>query len=113
MLALVAACVGAGVAVAAVPGSGGVITACVNVTTTTGGTTVPFTGQGSNLTVIDPSAGEQCTSPSQTTLTWNVTGPPGPVGPTGAGGPTGAPGATGTPGRPARREARGRPARGA
>jgi Type VI secretion system effector, Hcp/Collagen triple helix repeat (20 copies) len=98
VLALAAAGAGAGVAVAAVPGSGGVITACVNVTTTTGGATVPFTSQGSNLTIIDPSVGQHCISDPdapQTTLTWNVTGPQGPAGPIGS---TGAPGATGETG---------------
>jgi hypothetical protein len=101
MLALAAAGAGAGVAVAAVPGSGGVITACVNVTTTTGGVTVPLTGQGSNLTIIDPSVGQHCISDPdapQTTLTWNATGPQGPAGPTGPTGATGAPGATGSQG---------------
>jgi hypothetical protein len=85
VLTLVAAGAGAGVAVAAVPDGGGVITACVNVTTTTDGVTVPNAGSGPNLTIIDPSAGQHCTAApngvAQTTLTWNATGPQGPTAP--------------------------------
>jgi hypothetical protein len=103
VLALVAAGAGAGVAVAAVPDSNGVIHACVNVSREDNGTLVPQTNEGANLSVIDPSAGQSCnasdapTSP-QTTLTWNVTGPQGPAGTPGAAGATGPTGATGTRG---------------
>jgi type VI secretion system Hcp family effector len=103
VLALVAAGAGAGVAVAAVPDANGVITACVNVSRQDDGSLVPQTNQGSNLSVIDPSAGQSCNGPNadtspQTTLTWNVTGPQGPAGTPGATGAKGATGATGPTG---------------
>jgi hypothetical protein len=97
---------GAAMALAAVPDSSGLIHACVNVTTTTGGATVPATNNP-NVTVIDPAAGEHCIPPdgtavpNQTTLSWDVTGPQGPpgaTGPAGAPGASGASGATGAPG---------------
>jgi Type VI secretion system effector, Hcp/Collagen triple helix repeat (20 copies) len=104
VLALVAAGAGAGVAVAAVPDSNGVITACLQQTTTSGGVTVPDQS-GPNLTIIDPSAGQHCIPPdfpvpNQKTITWNVTGPAGPAGAAGPIGPTGTAGATGAPGAP-------------
>jgi type VI protein secretion system component Hcp len=102
--ALSAAAVGAGaaVAVASVPDGNGVIHACVSVTTAADGTTVPRLG-APNLMVIDPGAGQQCTpakgtSPGQTALSWNITGPAGPPGATGSPGPTGPTGATGATG---------------
>jgi hypothetical protein len=89
---------GAAMAVASVPDGNGVIHACVNVTTTTGGATVP-NQSGPNLTVIDPSVGQHCNSdpaaPIQTAISWSVTGPQGPPG---VPGPQGAPGAAGAAG---------------
>jgi type VI secretion system Hcp family effector len=82
-LALPAAVVlgaGTAVAIAAIPGSSGVITAC---RVTTGGTP----GQ---LRVIDVEASppQACTT-GETTITWNQQGPAGPVGPQGDPGPPG------------------------
>jgi Type VI secretion system effector, Hcp len=76
----------AAVAVATVPDSSGVIHACVK---TVGG--APDTS-GANVRIIDPSAGQACTAPvgaapTETALSWNVTGPPGQPG---AAGPPGA-----------------------
>lgn len=100
---------GAAMAVASVPDGNGVIHACVDVTTTSGGATVPKQ-PGPNLTIIDPSAGQQCLPadgagvPNQTAISWSVTGPqgppgvPGPQGATGAAGPTGATGGRGAAG---------------
>jgi type VI protein secretion system component Hcp len=97
------------IAVAAVPDGNGEIHACLNVTTTTGGATVPNLN-GPNLTVIDPAAGQKCLPPdgpavpNQTALSWNVAGPQGPPGSPGAPGtagvtgPAGPAGATGSPG---------------
>jgi hypothetical protein len=89
---------GAALAVAAVPDGNGVIHACVDVTTTSGGATVPKPGP--NLTIIDPGAGQHCIPPdgqvpNQTAISWSVTGPQGPPGIPGA---PGAPGATGQAG---------------
>jgi hypothetical protein len=62
---------------------------------TTSGTTT-FPAAGANLTMIDPSAGQQCGVPgrasNQASISWNATGPQGPPGPTGANGSGGAPG---------------------
>jgi type VI secretion system secreted protein Hcp len=82
-LALPAAVVlgaGTAVAIAAIPGSNGVITAC---RVTTGGTP----GQ---LRVIDVEASppQACTT-GETTITWSQQGPAGPVGPPGDPGPPG------------------------
>jgi type VI secretion system secreted protein Hcp len=82
-LALPAAVVlgaGTAVAIAAIPGSNGVITAC---RVTTGATP----GQ---LRVIDVEASppQACTT-DETTITWNEQGPAGPVGPQGDPGPPG------------------------
>jgi type VI secretion system Hcp family effector len=96
------------VAVAAVPDGNDEVHACLDVTTTTGGVTVP-NQSAPNLTIIDPSAGQRCIPPdgpvpSQTAITWNVTGPQGPPGvpgaqgAAGATGPTSAAGATGSAG---------------
>lgn len=79
----------AAVAVATVPDSGGVIHACVSLTTTTGGTTVPAQfGPAPDVTIIDPSAGQHCIppdppAPNQTAISWNVQGPQGQQGPPG------------------------------
>ena len=83
-------------AVATVPDSSGVIHACVQLTTTTGGATVPeqFNPNGlPDVTIIDPSAGQHCIapdppSPNQTSISWNVQGPPGQTGAQGAPGKT-------------------------
>jgi hypothetical protein len=86
------------VALAAIPGTGGVITGC-------------YTKTSGALRVIDAQAvpAQTCTT-KETQLTWNQTGPqgpqgprgpqgtPGPVGPQGDPGPQGLPGATGTQG---------------
>jgi type VI secretion system secreted protein Hcp len=88
------------VAVAAVPDGDGGIHACLDVTTTTGGVTVPKQG-GPNLMVIDPAAGQHCLPPdgpavpNQTEINWSVTGPQGTPGVPGA---QGVAGATGPPG---------------
>lgn len=97
---------GAALAVASVPGSDGVIHACVAVDHAG---TVLTTG-GPNLTIIDPSAGQMCDTttsndgvpPSQANLTWNQQGPPG------AAGTPGAPGAPGAPGPPGQRGPQGK-----
>jgi type VI secretion system Hcp family effector len=93
---------GAAMAVASVPDSNGVIHACVDVTTTSGGATVPKQG-APNLTIIDPSAGQQCippdgADPNQTAISWSVTGPQGPPGVPGAQGAAGATGPAGSAG---------------
>jgi hypothetical protein len=82
---------GAAFAVASVPDGNGTYHACLDVATA-GGTLVPNTTGGPNLTVIDPSAGQHCVAPdgtvtNQTTISWNATGPQGP------------PGANGSPGK--------------
>jgi type VI secretion system secreted protein Hcp len=79
--------VGAAVAIAAIPGSNGVITAC---RVTTAGA-----NQGA-LRVIDveTTPAQTCSTGVETTLTFNQQGPPGPVGPQGDPGP---PGDSGTP----------------
>ncbi len=87
LLAIGAAGGAAAVAVATVPDSSGVIHACVKLSGS-----LPDTS-ASNLTVIDPSAGQSCsnpvgTPPTQTPLSWNVTGPQGPPGGPNAGGQT-------------------------
>jgi hypothetical protein len=89
---------GAALAVASVPDGNGTYHACVSVVTR-GTTTVPASGP--NVSVIDPSAGQQCTStagaaPGQTEISWNATGPAGPAGPQG---PPGANGSSGAPGQ--------------
>jgi len=105
LLAVGAAGGGAALAAASVPGSGGVITACVNVGVS-GATTVPLqnVSGGGNVDIIDPGAGQAChtnpvgvnpSGPNQTTLSWNAAGP---TGPTGSNGPTGPQGAAGLKG---------------
>jgi type VI secretion system secreted protein Hcp len=101
LLAVGAAGAGAALAAASVPGSNGVISACVDVApAAAGGPAVPVS-TAPNLQIIDTSAGQSCTlpvvkggqtSPGQTTLQWSATGPQGPAG---TPGPPGAAGATG------------------
>jgi type VI secretion system Hcp family effector len=110
LVTVVAALGGAtAIAVAAVPDGNGEIHACLDVTTTTGGVIVPKQN-GSNLTVIDPAAGQKCIPPdgpavpNQTEISWSVTDPQGPPdtagapGAAGASGPAGPAGATGSAG---------------
>src|SRR4051812_7334770 len=85
VLSLVALLVlGGGMALAALPGSGGVITGCYDARFGTG-----------NLRVIDSS--KQCLA-GETRLTWNQQGPAGPAGPAGPTGPQGQQGIQGAPG---------------
>jgi hypothetical protein len=70
-----------GIAYATIPGGDGVIHGC-------------YTNRGGVLTVIDPAAGQTCSS-LQTPISWNQQGPQGPQGPQGAPGPQGDPGAAG------------------
>lgn len=94
---------GAALAVASVPGSDGVISACVNVTPNTSDVLEPVT-TAPNLEIIDTGAGQTCTAPvtnkgvteaGQTTLQWSATGPQGLAGTPGL---AGIPGAVGEPG---------------
>jgi type VI secretion system secreted protein Hcp len=106
---------GAAIAVAAIPGNGGVITGCyANPTPNEDGFRENITINGvlvppGNLRVIDPSipkppagsggpnvAGE-C-QPGESTITWNQTGPTGPTGSTGSQGSQGPAGGQGAPG---------------
>jgi len=75
--------VGGGVAMATIPGSGGVINGCYNKT-------------GGALRVIDP--GVASCSNGEAALNWNETGPQGPQGPKGDPGPQGAKGDLGAQG---------------
>jgi type VI protein secretion system component Hcp len=90
MLAAALLAVAGGLAYATIPDSGGVIHAC-------------YLTKLGTLRVIDPSAGQQCTS-LETAIDWNKQGPqgiqglPGPKGDTGATGPAGAKGDQGDPG---------------
>jgi type VI secretion system secreted protein Hcp len=95
LIAVGAAGAGAAVALASVPDSGGVIHACV----TTGQNGTPVT-TGANVRIIDPSAGQSCTSAAgapatEESVTWNSVGPQGPSGPAGPQGPSGPAGADG------------------
>jgi hypothetical protein len=74
------------VALAAIPGAGGVITGCYR----------PETGR---LRVIDAQAGKRCER-GENQVTWNQVGPQGVPGTPGLKGDTGAPGAQGLPGIP-------------
>jgi hypothetical protein len=87
-VALVATLVGAtgSAAIAAIPGSGGVISGCRDV-------------KSGALRVIDAEANASCKS-TERALDWNQTGPQGPQGPVGAQGATGPQGATGAQGEP-------------
>lgn len=84
------------VAVATVPGSDGVISACYSAVTTNG-TTEPV-ATAPNLTVIDTDAGQSC-GRGQQTLAWNQSGPAGATGPAGPTGPAGSAGQNGAPGQ--------------
>ena len=86
---------GAGMALAALPGSGGVITGCYDARFSTG-----------NLRVID--SAKQCL-PGETRLTWNQQGPAGPAGAQGATGPAGPAGAAGAAGAQGERGPQGEP----
>ncbi len=84
---------GAAVAVATVPDSGGVIHGCYPVD----GSGNP--AAGATLTIIDPSAGQGCSTftpgrGGQRALDWNQSGPPGAQGAAGQQGPQGPPGNT-------------------
>jgi hypothetical protein len=84
---LVLALVFGTVALAAIPGAGGVISGC-------------YTKTNGALRVIDTAAGQTCTN-KELQLTWSQTGPqglPGPKGDTGAPGAQGLPGAAGPKG---------------
>ena len=89
---------GAAIAVGAIPGSGGTITACD--LTNNSESDQPLGSvriiDPSDTTSSDPSA-YSCTS-GETTITWNQQGPAGPQGPTGPTGPQGPTGATGPQG---------------
>jgi hypothetical protein len=94
----------AAVAVAAVPSSSGVISACLEITTNQSGVTLPVS-TGPNLRVIDTDAGQSCRTATavgagpqtlEQPISWNQSGPQGPQGPQG---PSGAAGATGANGR--------------
>jgi hypothetical protein len=80
-----AACAGtAGLALAAVPGDAGVISAC-------------YRTVGGAVRILDTALGKSCRRGEQP-LVWNQTGPQGANGMDGAAGATGAPGAQGVPG---------------
>jgi type VI secretion system secreted protein Hcp len=112
--AVAAAGVGAALAAASVPGSDGVITACLQMTTYKGITGAVPVGSGPNLRLIDTTdsgralANQQCDTttgadgvPTEQTVTWNASGPAGPTGATGLQGDPGSrgvPGAIGEPG---------------
>jgi|GEM_PF-5507063 len=98
LLLVVGALAGAAAAaIAAVPGSDGLIHACY--ATQKDGTT-PADVAG-NVRIIDPSAGQACNSAQlEHALSWNVSGPPGPEGAAGAPGAQGATGPQGASGPP-------------
>ncbi|MFC6134695.1 hypothetical protein [Streptomyces spororaveus] len=73
----------AGVAVASIPDSDGVIHGCI--------------GQGTGTVRVIDSAQQQCLPQLETPLNWNQSGPPGSSGPPG---PAGSPGPSGPPGPP-------------
>jgi hypothetical protein len=83
-VALVALLASVGVVYAAIPGAGGVISACYNTNSNPSGM----------LRVIDVEAGMKC-SKNERLLTFNQTGPQGPIGPAGPVGPIGPVGPTG------------------
>jgi hypothetical protein len=84
LLVVVLVLVGAGVAYATVPDSGGVIHGC-------------YTNKGGILSVVDPSAGQTCSS-LQTPISWNQQGPKGDPGPQGSKGDQGPQGNSGPAG---------------
>ncbi len=77
----------AGIAVAAIPGTGGVISSCVK------------DNRSGELRVIDAEAGDTCAK-NETALNFNQTGPSGPAGPKGDTGETGPQGSAGPEGDP-------------
>jgi hypothetical protein len=78
---VVAAAVAAGAAYATIPDGAGVINGC-------------YTNKVGFLRLVDPSAGQKCTS-LETPISWNQKGPKGDPGPQGAAGPAGPPGPAG------------------
>lgn len=82
---VLASAAGMGIAMAAIPDSGGVIHGCYK-------TPVPV--HGNPLSVIDSGAGGTCPS-GYANLTWNQTGPQGATGAQGPAGPAGPPGISG------------------
>ena len=72
----------AGVAWAAIPGAGGMISGC-------------YGKQSGILRVIDAAAGDDCNNSSELPISWNEQGQPGLQGPQGVQGPAGPPGSTG------------------
>lgn len=82
--ALAVAVLGGGVALAFIPATSGVISAC-------------YQTNNGQLRVIDVDAGQACL-PSELPLAWNQVGPTGPAGPAGATGPAGPAGPTGLQG---------------
>jgi hypothetical protein len=81
VIALILALLLGTVALAAIPGAGGVITGC-------------YTKMNGALRVIDTAAGQTCTN-KELQLTWSQTGPQGATGATGATGPAGPQGPAG------------------
>jgi hypothetical protein len=88
LVAAGAAGAGAAIAVASVPGSDGVISACYPITTNAAGHTVPAVPlpgvPAPHLRVIDTSAGQTCNTvnaaggpPAEATIDWKQTGVPG------------------------------------
>jgi hypothetical protein len=86
---------GSVVAFASVPDSVGAIHACYS---SNGQGNGNGNGQGGNGVRIIDSATQVC-SPDETAITWNQTGPQGPMGPQGIAGLQGLPGANGLPGK--------------
>jgi hypothetical protein len=72
-LAVAGLALGAGIAYASIPDSGGVIHGC-------------YANKDGSLRVIDTGSGGACDSKKETTLSWNQKGPTGVRGPTGAAG---------------------------
>src|SRR2546421_6579126 len=85
--AVVGLALASGVAYATIPDSGGTIHACMlkNIGT---------------VRIIDPSAGQKCSSSLETPIDWNQKGSAGARGPTGPGSANGGPGPTGPKGEP-------------
>ena len=74
----------AGVAIAGIPGQGGVFNGC-------------YSNANGGLRVIDSAAGDACRS-NETAIQWNQAGPQGPAGPQGSAGPAGSAGPVGPQG---------------
>ena len=79
-----------------VPDQGQVINACVKTNGVFGLGSLPFL-QSSNVRIIDTDKGQTCNG-FETAVSWNQSGPTGPIGPTGASGPIGASGTIGPTG---------------